>query len=149
MVVSKLQARGDGLDSILPSGAATRSTRRAMRIAAYTLFALFFVGLLIPVMAVSTPFGQRLTADLIEAPLLERLQAGLPDAYTLDVENLTTTVRASSFQVAFESAHLSGPEVDAQIGPTSVRLRYIDVLRSAVVPRRITIETLTLARGPG
>ena len=135
------------MGAILPSGPATEGVRRGLRLTAYALFALFFLLLLLPVLVIATPFGQRLAAEAIERPLLARLTTAVPAPYRLTVDDLETTVRPSSVDVTFTGTQLTGGPIMARIDTFTVRVRYVDILRRTLVPRRLVAGHLHLALG--
>lgn len=124
------------------SGGQTSGLRRAMRLTAFCVFGLAFFALLLPALAVSTPMGQRFVAGWIEQPLLARLQQSVPAPLTLTIGDVETRVRPSYLEVTANDVQLDGEARLLSISTMDVRIRYMDVLRQNLVPRRITIDRL-------
>lgn len=101
--------------------------------------------LIVPALALLTPLGQRYVANAIEAPLLARLQAAVPEPFELHVERLETRIKPSSVEVEFIGARLEAPGVALAIDEADVRVRYIDVLRQNPVPRTVRIGSVELS----
>lgn len=101
--------------------------------------------LILPALALLTPLGQRYVADAIEAPLLARLQAAVPEPFELHVERLETRIKPSSIEVEFIGARLEAPGVALAIDEADVRVRYIDVFRQNPVPRTVRIGSVELS----
>jgi hypothetical protein len=117
-----------------------RVRKRAL-VAGLAILALF---LMLPVLALGTPPGQRLVEQAIAAPLLARLEASAPAPFTLTVDELTTHVGGATIRVDLVGAVLSAPGLSLSLDEMSVRVRYLDVLRRNLVPDRISVETAQL-----
>lgn len=117
------------------------SKRRHAFVASLAVLALLLV---LPVLALGTPPGQRLVERAIAAPLLARLEASAPAPFTLKVDELSTRVGGTTIRVDLVGAVLAAPGLSLTLDEMSVRVRYMDVLRRNLVPDRITVETARL-----
>ncbi len=96
---------------------------------------------LLPFAVVITPVGQRHVERLIEAPLLARLEAAAPAPFSLRVDSLRTRIGGATLQVDLVGAELAAPGLKLSLANTSVRLRYVDILRGNPIPDRITVQS--------
>lgn len=110
-----------------------------------TILLVVITVLVFPALALLTPLGQRYVTNAIEAPLLARLQAAVPEPFELHVERLETRIKASSIEVEFIGARLEAPGVALAIDEAEVRVRYIDVLRQNPVPRTVRVGSVELS----
>lgn len=143
-MTSRLQARGTGIGAF-DSAAEAGRLRIGLRRVGFGLLALAFLGLTLPVLAVSTPIGQRLVERSIELPLLQRLQAAIPAPFMLEVGAFETRVRPSSLEVELSDVSLTGPGLSVDLDQMQVQIRYLDAANSNLVPRRITVDVLRVA----
>ncbi|MFK7791652.1 MAG: hypothetical protein AB8B88_03170 [Devosiaceae bacterium] len=127
----------------LPVASADKAipNRRRRPVRAPVIGAAFFViiFLLFPFFALGTPPGQRLVERAIEAPLLARLEASAIAPFTLQVDELKTTVGGATLRVELVGAVLSAPGLSLALEDVSVRVRYLDVLQRNLVPERIEV----------
>lgn len=112
---------------------------------ALSILLIVMAVLIVPALALLTPLGQRYIANAIEAPLLARLQAAVPEPFELNVQRLETRIRPSSIEVEFIGARLEAPGVALAIDEADVRVRYIDVFRQNPVPRTVRIGSVELS----
>ncbi|MEM6383718.1 MAG: DUF3971 domain-containing protein [Pseudomonadota bacterium] len=132
-----------------PSGGGqrVRPTRRNRWIV-WSLLALLLVALALPVFALTTEPGQRVTANLIEEPLLARIKAAIPEPYELNVDGLTTNIGPSAFDVRLSGLTVSGPGILVSARDTHVKVLFRDVLRRALVPKAVTIGSMDVDLDP-
>jgi hypothetical protein len=112
---------------------------------ALSILLIVMLVLVLPALALLTPLGQRYVANAIEAPLLARLQAAVPEPFALHVERLETRIRPSSIEVEFIGARVEAPGVALAIDEADVRVRYIDVFRQNPVPRTVRIGSVEIS----
>ncbi|MEM6712895.1 MAG: hypothetical protein AAF590_11520 [Pseudomonadota bacterium] len=113
------------------------------------LTVLLFVVTALPILAITTPPGQRLIENSIEAPILARLVTAVPPPFALTVDDLETRVGPTSIDVVLAGTNLSGPGLSVHLESITVSVDLWSVARGNVVPRSIAITDAVLALESG